>query len=108
MHTVVGFIQFLLMLTQSRLMPDLHGLFETKTVAGKTIYIPEGFRSDAIERRGVYFFAFFSEEKNKISPRLSYATPEGLFDETTTVKKTLPVFYQIKRYLVFCQLKTEG
>jgi hypothetical protein len=108
MHTIVGFIQFLLMLTQSRLMPDLHGLFEASTVAEKTIPIQEGFRSGAIDSRDIYFFTFFSEEKVKISPRLSYAIPEGLFYETKQFKKAPPVFCPKKRYLVFCQLKTDG
>lgn len=108
MHTIVGFIQFMLMLTQSRLMPDLHGWFETKTVAVKQMYLPEGFRSGSLKKTEVHYFAFFSEKKYKISPRLSYAIPEGLFCVTAQHKKALPVFCEKKRYLVFCQLKTEG
>lgn len=108
MHTIVGFIQFLLMLTQSRLMPDLHGWFETKTGTEKKYTLPVGYRSGSGEKNDVYYLVIFSEEKNKITPRVSYTIPEGLFCVTAQPKKTLPVFCERKRYLVFCQLKTEG
>ncbi len=108
MHTIIGFIQYLLMLTQSRLMPDLHGLFDQRTTVEKHWFIPQGYRAFTVDRRDTHSWVLFSDEKDKPSPRLLYARPERHVYLRNLQKKSLLCICKKKRYLVFCQLKTEG
>ncbi|MEO7531498.1 MAG: hypothetical protein ABIS69_08805 [Sediminibacterium sp.] len=110
MYTLLGFIQTLLMLTQSRLMPDLSMLWEPRTEIAAVVSHTTNFAGNSIRTS-----AFYSSplEALRIRDKENWKPPA-----LNTERKSFPVLLQNikpyrrpiinKRYLVFCQWKTEG
>lgn len=110
MYTLLGLIQ-MLMLTQSRLMPDLDVLFRPATNQTEAVsHFPAG-TQQLIDTGSVYRVAIGiihrkrNDEKwiptvrrNKITPKFSI---KNSFCRTRVLAAG-------KLYLVFCQWKTEG
>lgn len=109
MYSLIGLIQFLLMLTQSKLMPAMQGFWEEKTVVEKMAAANVFSDKPIAENRQTCFYATLvtrPEEKQIPRKYQQFSKPYrvGLLKNG---KPFLPAFSD-KLYLVFCQLKTEG
>jgi len=111
MYSLLGFVQVLLMLTQSRLVPNLDFVWSYEHVANERITKPLSDQPalqlpntvaykvyrDAIQRKRKEQWA----QRTGWKPRRRFQLPSLQASRYTTK----PVN---KLYLVFCQLKTEG
>jgi hypothetical protein len=111
MHTLIGFIQLLLILTHSRLVPkELLIWNEQKAVVAKTTG-GEGQRliwETPAEKENLRTEALVQDDRD-----IWLTQPSKVYQVYNRAdgSKLLPpqaVVWGIKRYLVFCQLKTEG
>lgn len=109
MHALIGLIQFLLMLTQSRLMPAMQGLWEEKAVVSiKTI--TNGVSGIPVQEnhQTVYDATNVTGPEEKQIPRRYHQLYKPYQPGLSEKRKPFARSFSDKLYLVFCQLKTEG
>jgi hypothetical protein len=111
MHLLIGFIQLLLVLTDSRFLPDMSGFWHADTVKStKTSKSGKGMSVEyPTEKKGNLLFeiALPTGNSKMLLPAGSIANHSG--DQVrNTIQFPLRVIPTSKLYLIFCQLKTEG
>ena len=111
MHLLIGFIQLLLILTDSRMIPDMsafwHGV--VKEEKNKT----HEWKGFALEYpTAIAAMASFDIIQRTGNDKMVLATNEVDAKATRMIRNTLApsprVINTSKLYLIFCQLKTEG
>ena len=111
MYHLLGLIQ-LLILTQSRLLPDLSGLFETKAPVTESVSIFPMPITEQAKTGTVYWSALQAIRRRRYAE--NWKPPvytRNNFTRNASRKKPLAgnrVAIIDKLYLVFCQWKTEG
>ena len=109
MDALIGLIQFLLMLKQSRLMPTMQDLWEEK--ADVSI---KGIKTDVSgipvkEDHQIFYCATnVTGPEEKQIPRRYHQLDKPYQTGLSEKRKPLARSFSNKLYLVFCQLKTEG
>lgn len=109
MYALIGLIQFLLMLTQSRLMPAMQDLWEEKAVVSiKTI--TNGVSGIPVKEnhQTVYDATNVTGPEEKQIPRRYHQLYKPYQPGLSEKRKPFARSFSDKLYLVFCQLKTEG
>lgn len=111
MNTLLSIFHLLLLLTHNRVMPDMQGIWE-QISSGKSI----GQQTDVrpvlqipTEKTTAFFLeAVRTEDKEAIPPTQYSQEPHFHLLARKQVKWSGQQLRTIKRYLVFCQMKTEG
>jgi hypothetical protein len=109
MYPLLGFINVLLMLTQSRFTTDLSFVWneETATTAAKTKFVVPGTFRLPVEKASLLSFDLISPGgKEKLRQVLH--TEAKYFLHVQKIKQRNRAIPGSKLYLVFGQLKTEG
>lgn len=108
MHTLLGFIQFLLMLTETKLIPDISWVWNSEPVVKEAV-VTATHAVHFQDHSDVHFYfspaALCSDEEKSIP-----ITRGTSFRNYVIRKQAWPQrqYVNSKLYLVFCQLKTEG
>ncbi len=111
MHTLIGFIQLLLMLTQNRLMPDLAFVWREDKVVAVTAAPKLSTAAWQLPVESLHRFRIEgvrNDDKDKWLPTVWNIVP--LFRPVTVQKLVWPKkdASSDKLYLVFCQLRADG
>jgi hypothetical protein len=111
MHTLIGFIQLLLMLTQNRLMPDLAFVWREDKVAAVTAAPKPGASAWQLPEESLHSFraeGLRNDDKDKWLPPVYTKAPSFRPDTVQNLVWPKKDAGSDKLYLVFCQLKADG
>lgn len=111
MNTLLSIFHLLLMLTHNRVMPDMQGIWEQisseKNIGQQTAQYPV--LQTPTEKTAAFLLeAVRTEDKEAIPPTQYSQEPIFHLLARKQVKWPWQQLRTIKRYLVFCQMKTEG
>jgi hypothetical protein len=111
MHLFIGFIQLLLILTDSRFLPDMSSFWhqpvskessQSKSLKGLTVKYPTAMA-------GPLSFDIIQQTNNdKLLPTFGYSDCIKRGKLGNLNQPSPRVIHTSKLYLIFCQLKTEG